>query len=104
MSSPKKRKTNSSSRQDEEKDIPNTFKLNVGGTKYEVSNSLLDCFPNSMLRRITSDAWREGATDSQTMEIFIDRNGERFQYILDFMRDNVVVLPLSVPRGQLITE
>merc|ERR1711862_764691 len=52
-----------------------------------------------MLRKITSDTWRKSAK-----EIFIDRNGERFQYVLDYMRDNEVVLPLSVSRDHLITD
>ena len=39
------------------------FKLNIGGTRYEVSNSLLDQFQDSMLRRITSDTWNNESND-----------------------------------------
>lgn len=86
---------------------PKLFKLNVGGTRYEVSDSLLDQFPESMLRRLTSEAWNknnqdgEGAAES---EIFIERNGQRFQYVLDFMRDAAVALPLAIPRAQFIVD
>jgi hypothetical protein len=78
--------------------------FNVGGTKYEVSDSLLDRYPDSMLRKISSDTWQEGATDKSTEEIFIDRNGERFQYVLDYLRDSCVELPMSIPKGQLVAD
>ena len=83
------------------------IKFNVGGTRYEVSQSLLDRFPESMLARICSETWQEGVTSEDTDgkgEIFIDRNGERFQYVLDYMRDDFVLLPLSIPRAQLISD
>lgn len=86
---------------------PKGFLLNVGGTRYEVSDSLLDRFPDSMLRKITSDIWNQSDDDSDTeenREIFIERNGGRFKYVLDFMRDSKVALPLSVPRLQFIND
>jgi hypothetical protein len=78
--------------------------FNVGGTKYEVSDSLLDRYPDSMLRKISSDTWQEGATDKSTEEIFIDRDGERFHYVLDYLRDSCVELPMSIPKGQLVAD
>jgi BTB/POZ domain len=75
-----------------------SIRFNVGGRKYEVSKSLLDRFPASMLATISSDQWR------QEHEIFVDRNGERFQYVLDYMRDSRVELPLSIPRGQFVLD
>lgn len=77
-------------------------KLNVGGSKYEVSDSLLDRFPNSMLRRLTCDAWND--QENTEDEIFIERNGHRFQYVLDLMRDATVSLPFAVPRAQCIAD
>ena len=76
------------------------FKLNVGGTRFEVSDSLLDQFPDSMLRRLTSEAWNR----EDDAEIFIERNGQRFQYVLDFMRDSTVALPLAIPRAQFVLD
>jgi hypothetical protein len=57
-----------------------------------------------MLRRISSDAWKESATNNTTDDIFIDRNGARFQYVLDYMRDARVELPLSIPRSGLVAD
>ncbi|OEU18296.1 POZ domain-containing protein [Fragilariopsis cylindrus CCMP1102] len=87
------------------------FKLNIGGTRYEVSNSLLDQFPGSMLRRITSDTWNNESNDplldpdlTKKEEIFIERDGGRFKFVLDYMRDGEVSLPLSIPRQQLVSD
>ena len=79
-------------------------RFNVGGTKYDVARSLLDQYPDSMLARITSDRWEQGATNPSNDEIFLERNGDRFQYVLDYMRDAKVELPLSIPRGQFIAD
>ena len=79
-------------------------RFNVGGTKYDVARSLLDQYPDSMLARIASDRWKQGSTDPANDEIFLERDGNRFQYVLDYMRDAKVELPLSIPRGQFITD
>lgn len=55
-----------------------------------------------MLRRISSDAWKESATNNATDDIFIDRNGARFQYVLDYMRDSRAALPLTIPRSAFV--
>jgi BTB/POZ domain len=84
-----------------------SIKFNVGGSIYQISKSLLDRYPDSMLASISSDQWREGSllngSDNKN-EIFVDRNGERFQYVLDYMRDSRVELPLSIPRGQFVLD
>lgn len=76
-------------------------KFNVGGTKYEVSRSLLDRYKDCMLATICSESWSKTNQDASTEdnEIFIDRNGERFQYVLDYMRDGRVELPRSVSKS-----
>lgn len=91
---------------------PERFTLNVGGTRYDVSDSLLDEFQASMLRRITSDTWNHydisddgdeakasldlnTNTNKDNKEIFIERDGGRFKFVLDYMRDGQVVLPIS---------
>jgi len=68
-----------------ENNAPVTF--NVGGTKYEVSRSLLDQYPDTMLSRMVSEEWQQGN------DIFIERNGARFAFVLDYMRDGSVSLP-----------
>ena len=65
-----------------------TIKFNVGGTRYEVSRSLLEAFPQTLLERSASKVWNEGGD-----EIFIEGNGNRFQYVLDFMRYGKITLP-----------
>ena len=74
---------------------PKTVRLNVGGTKYEISTSLIDMYPDTMLARMISDRWQQhddDDNDGTTTEegVFIDRNGVRFQYVLDYMRDQKV--------------
>ena len=76
-----------------------TIKFNVGGTHYEVSKSLLDNFEGSMLERSASKVWNEGGD-----EVFIEGNGHRFQYVLDFMRHGKVTLPSSETIDAFFTE
>ena len=68
--------------------------FNVGGTKYQVSRSLMDQHPDTMLSRMVSDTWQteeDGADDEEGC--FIERNGARFAYVLDYMRDGCVSIP-----------
>eukprot|EP01061_Rhynchopus_euleeides_P015180 TRINITY_DN26001_c1_g2_i2.p1 TRINITY_DN26001_c1_g2~~TRINITY_DN26001_c1_g2_i2.p1 ORF type:complete len:184 (+),score=74.48 TRINITY_DN26001_c1_g2_i2:70-621(+) len=78
--------------------------LNVCGMKYEVLvATLLNC-PETMLGSLV-EKWNtsgEFSADAPTREVFIDRNGERFQYILDWYRDGRIVLPPHVPREAML--
>ena len=61
--------------------------LNVGGTHYSTSRSTLTKYPESMLGVMFS-----GRHDLETMKcsdgsFFIDRDGGRFRYILEYLRD-----------------
>eukprot|EP01064_Diplonema_japonicum_P011843 TRINITY_DN192_c0_g1_i1.p1 TRINITY_DN192_c0_g1~~TRINITY_DN192_c0_g1_i1.p1 ORF type:complete len:185 (+),score=43.25 TRINITY_DN192_c0_g1_i1:73-627(+) len=73
--------------------------LNVCGMKYEVLVATLLNSPETMLGGLV-DKWNETGefsdSSATTREIFIDRNGERFQYILDWYRDGKIVLPPHV--------
>ena len=80
-----------------------TIRLNVGGTSYEVSRSTIEQYPDTMLARMVSEAWNSDdsgdESDKDKKELFIDRNGERFQYVLDYMRDGSdVSLPVLVSK------
>ncbi|GFH56363.1 K_tetra-domain-containing protein [Chaetoceros tenuissimus] len=77
-----------------------TIKFNVGGTRYEVSRSLIEAFPQTLLERSASKVWNEGGDD----EIFIEGNGHRFQYVLDFMRYGKITLPSSESNDVFFTE
>ena len=91
-----------------------TVRLNVGGTKYEVSNSLIKSYPESLLFA----KWIEGKPKPSTgsledlmsprkvivQELFFDRNGVRFQYVLDYMRDQKVHLAAGFSQGSIRQE
>ena len=70
-----------------------TVRFNVGGTIYEVSRSLLEQHPNTMLARMVSKTWLSEEEDNERKDepLFIDRDRERFCYVLDFMRDGPTV-------------
>lgn len=89
-SEPKEKETDSCSR----------VKFNVGGRHYEVPRSLIETLPSTMLGRMTSETWQKDPEAT----LFIDRNGERFQYCLDYMRDGAVWLPLNVPKEGILLD
>jgi len=72
-----------------------TVRFDVGGHHYTVSRSLLELYPDSMLARLVSDEWNESNDDGKPVVIFIDRSGRRFEYVLDYMRDHEVNLPMT---------
>ena len=72
-------------------------KFNVGGIRYEVARSFLELHPNTMLARIVSEKWQE----DPTAEIFIERDGSRFKYVLDYLRDGKVHIPFTLPKKSL---
>jgi K+ channel tetramerisation domain. len=74
--------------------------FNVGGTCYQVSRSLLDQFPHSMLSKSTSEQWQKDPNS----EIFIERDGARFKYVLDYMRDGKVDVPLHETKTSILAE
>ena len=76
------------------------IKFNIGGIRYEVSQSLLQSYPDSMLAKSAAEQWHT----NPTAEIFIDRNGARFQYVLDYLRDGRVHLPLLVSKDSLVLD
>lgn len=69
--------------QDNEK----TVSFNVGERLFDVRHSLLDAFPKSILARSASEEWQ--AVDGTERSIFFDRDGDRFRYCLDYMRDGM---------------
>lgn len=77
-----------------------TVQFDVGGTVYRVSRSLIERYPKTLMARKISRTWQLNPKAS----IFIDRNGDRFQYVLDYMRDGEVHLPLSVPKESFILD
>jgi hypothetical protein len=77
-----------------------TIHFNVGGQKYQVSKSLLDIYPRTMLSKCFSDAW----CSSHESEIFIERDGTLFIYVLKYLRDLKVSIPITVSKSDLLNE
>ena len=93
--------------------LPKTIHFNVGGTKYEVSKSLIETYPDTMLATMISDRWQhhdddndDDTNDGTTTDkvLFIDRNGHRFQYVLDYMRDQHVHSAMGVTGASIRKE
>jgi hypothetical protein len=81
-------------------DLYSTVKFNVGGCHYDVSRPLIEKFPSTMLARMVSETWQK----DREATLFIERNGERFQYCLDYMRDGEVWLPLNAPKQGVLLD
>ncbi|CDI80374.1 potassium channel tetramerisation domain containing protein, putative [Eimeria acervulina] len=60
--------------------------LNVGGRAFATTYSTLRNFGPHYLSRCLSPPWRQG----ETREIFIDRNGDSFSFVLDFLRNGAL--------------
>lgn len=67
-----------------------TVKFNVGGKHFEISHAVLSKYPDSVLVRLMNDL-------SLKHPIFIDRNGDVFSLVLDYLRYSEVLLPINVP-------
>eukprot|EP00586_Coscinodiscus_wailesii_P017900 CAMPEP_0172512022 /NCGR_PEP_ID=MMETSP1066-20121228/241077_1 /TAXON_ID=671091 /ORGANISM="Coscinodiscus wailesii, Strain CCMP2513" /LENGTH=244 /DNA_ID=CAMNT_0013291635 /DNA_START=85 /DNA_END=819 /DNA_ORIENTATION=+ len=81
-----------------------TAVFNVGGKYYEVSRSLLEqgIAKNSMLSRLISETWcgeyninnKNSNNNSESSRgIYIDRDPDRFAFVLDYLRYGEVLLP-----------
>ncbi|XP_033949175.1 BTB/POZ domain-containing protein KCTD16-like [Pseudochaenichthys georgianus] len=81
--------------------------LNVGGQVYYTRLATLTSFPNSLLGKLFSN--KKGSSNDLSRDLrgryFIDRDGFLFRYVLDYLRDKLVVLPDHFPeRGRLKRE
>ena len=57
------------------------LKLNVGGTVYTTTQLTINQYPDSMLARMIEQPLEKKAI-AEGRELFIDRDGELFKYIL----------------------
>ena len=75
---------------------------------YRVSRSTLEKYPHTMLARMVDpDVWQQQQQEqpnTNTNCFFLDRNGERFQYVLDYMRDRKVFLPVTVNKRAFLSD
>mmetsp|Transcript_33207 Transcript_33207/g.80554 ORF Transcript_33207/g.80554 Transcript_33207/m.80554 type:complete len:264 (-) Transcript_33207:384-1175(-) len=81
---------------------PAVVTFNVGGTRIEVSRSMLEQYPQSMLARMASEDWE---ADPGT-EMFIERDAVVFRHVLSYMRDKKVNLNFAgeVSKAGLLSE
>jgi len=75
-----------------------TVCFNVGGQLFQVSRSLLDRYKTTVLAVMVSERWQDDPNSS----IFIDRDGEHFRHILNYLRYGSVSLPLSVSKEDFL--
>ena len=80
-----------------------TVTFDVGGKHYKVSRSLIERFPDTILARMTSELWL-GSDKAKDEPIFIERNGERFQYCLDYMRDGRVSVSTAASKDGIMKD
>ena len=62
--------------------------LNVGGTKYTTTRNTLTKYPQSLLGRMFDKECPFKLTFDKENNVFLDRDGEMFKYILRYLRDN----------------
>lgn len=68
--------------------------LNVGGVNYNTTRSTLTKYPDSMLGAMFSGQFVPTAFDTQG-NYFIDRDGEMFRHVLNFLRSGRLCIPQS---------
>ncbi len=76
-------------------------RLNVGGTRFEVARGTLMKYEGSMLASLVSGKWKEGCGEN---EIFIDRDGARFRYVLEYLRTDRVFVHDRLDQAALEVE
>jgi hypothetical protein len=67
--------------------------LNVGGMRYDVAEDTLMKHEDTMLAKMISKKWHKGINEEP---LFIDRDGERFRFILDWYRDSRIIEPRTI--------
>jgi len=72
--------------------------LDIGGTHYSTSCSTLTKYPDSLLGVMFSGNHDLDSMKSSDGSFFIDRDGARFKYILDYLRDGKEVVE-SFPKS-----
>lgn len=75
-------------------------RLNVGGVHYTTTKSTLLRFPNSMLGAMFNGALSTSLDENGCY--FIDRDGQIFRYILNFLRSSQLSLPAGFDSLELL--
>mmetsp|Transcript_13460 Transcript_13460/g.28554 ORF Transcript_13460/g.28554 Transcript_13460/m.28554 type:complete len:202 (+) Transcript_13460:102-707(+) len=80
--------------------MADTVRFNVGGRHFEVSRALVDEHSNTVLGKLVSDTWNGDPAKA----VFIDRSGDIFAHILEYIRYGSIELPITVPRSMFDRE
>ena len=78
---------------DSDTDFPDIVELNVGGVFYTTSLSTLRREGESLLGQIFNGSSKVKVQKDAKGKYFIDRDGVLFRYVLDYLRNQKIVLP-----------
>jgi hypothetical protein len=84
-------------------DFSPVVELNVGGVFYTTALSTLTREPDSLLAHIFSGKTSSPPQDAKG-KYFLDRDGVLFRYVLDFLRNQALVLPESFREKQRLRQ
>jgi len=70
----------------------------MGGWSFEVSHELVERHPTTKLAILAEELW------DNNKAIFMDRNSEQFEYVLDYVHTGHVVLPINISRTALLQD
>lgn len=77
-----------------------TVTFDVGGRLHKVRNSFISLNQNNVIGRLGQIALDRNVNEP----IFIDRDGDIFIYVLNFLRDGRIELPMTVPKQAFMNE
>ena len=111
-------KTSSDNNNSSSNNFSNKILFNVGGQIYPVFRSTLAHHSETMIARLASKQWGNVGNDNNNFDddddddistinikpIDIDRDGVRFRYVLDYMRDGEVNLPITESKDAFLKE
>ena len=83
-----------------EKQQNQIIRLNVGGVIHTTTRTTLCTYPESMLGAMFSGDF--GANVDENGHYFIDRDGEIFKHVLNFLRSNRITLPEDFTEWDLL--
>lgn len=81
---------------------PTTIWFRVGGVSFEVSRSLVEGFPTTILYRLLSESMNTLTNANEGL--FVQCNRNRFEYIIEYMMFGKVCLPDSIPKEVLLRD
>ena len=80
--------------------MTDTVKFNVGGKHFEVSGALISVNSETMLAKMISETWEQ----EPEKPIFIDRDGDMFAHVLNYLRYGSIELPMSTTQNMFQRE